>query len=54
MEESEEIEYEDATFEQRRTMILAGIARGEQDVAEGRVFSHEGAKRRLSRWLDPE
>jgi prevent-host-death family protein len=42
------------TFEaqQRRIELLEAIARGERDVAEGRVVSHEEAKRRLARWLD--
>lgn len=46
--EAEELEFEDATFEQQRAMILEGIARSEQDVADGRVISNEEAKRRLS------
>lgn len=41
------------TFEsqQRRIRILEGIARGERAIAEGRVMSHEEAKKRLSKWL---
>ncbi len=54
MEESEELEFEDATIEQQRTLILEGIARGEQAIAEGRLVSHEEVKRMFSRWLDPE
>ena len=49
-----EIEFEDATLEQRRAMILEDIALGKRDVAEGRVVSHEEARRRLGRWLDSE
>lgn len=42
------------TFErqQRRSEFLEAVARGERDVAEGRVVSHEEAKKRLARWLD--
>lgn len=36
---------------QHRLAILEGIARGERAFAEGRVVSHEHAKRRLGRWL---
>jgi prevent-host-death family protein len=42
------------TFElqQRRIKLLEAIALGERDVAEGRVISHEEAKRRFAKWLD--
>jgi len=46
------IDVESFEMQQRRLEILEGIARGEKDVAEGRVVSHEEAKRRLSKWLD--
>ncbi|HMM68584.1 MAG TPA: type II toxin-antitoxin system Phd/YefM family antitoxin [Dokdonella sp.] len=36
---------------QQRMTLLEGIARGEQAVAEGRVFTHAQARARLSRWL---
>jgi prevent-host-death family protein len=36
---------------QQRMAVLEGIARGEQAVAEGRVVTHAGAKKRLARWL---
>lgn len=36
---------------EHRMVILEGIARGEQAVAEGRVASHAQAKKRLARWL---
>lgn len=34
-----------------RLALLEGIARGERAFSEGRVVSHEQAKRRLGRWL---
>ncbi len=37
----------------RRLEILEGIARGERAFSEGRVVSHEEAKKRLGRWLEP-
>lgn len=46
------VDVESFEMQQRRMEILEGIARGERDVAEGRVVSHEEAKRRLSKWLD--
>jgi len=41
------------TFEglNQRLAVLETIGRGERAVAEGRVLSHAGAKRRMSRWL---
>lgn len=35
----------------RRVGVLEGIARGERAVEEGRVVSHDEAKKRLARWL---
>lgn len=35
----------------RRLSILEGIARGESAVADGRTYSQESAKQRMSRWL---
>lgn len=34
-----------------RIKLLEGIARGERAVEDGRTFSHEEAKSRMSRWL---
>lgn len=46
------IDVETFELQQRRTEFLEAVARGERDVAEGRVVSHEEAKKRLARWLD--
>ena len=35
----------------RRLALLETIARGEKAIEDGRLFSHEQAKRRLKRWL---
>lgn len=35
-----------------RIQLLEGIAKGEKAVFEGRLVSHEEAKKRMSRWLD--
>ena len=35
----------------RRLGILEGIARGERAVDEGRVVTHDEAKKRMKRWL---
>jgi len=42
------------TFEamHARIELLEGIARGERAIEEGRVVSHEEAKKRMTRWLD--
>lgn len=34
-----------------RMSLLEGIARGEMAIQEGRVCSHEEAKKKLSKWL---
>ena len=46
------IDVETFEWQQRRIELLEAIARGERDVAEGRVVSHEQARRRLAKWLD--
>lgn len=35
----------------RRLAILEGIARGESAATDGRMISHDEAKKRMSRWL---
>ena len=41
------------TFESmvERIELLEGIARGEQAIEQGRVVSHQEAKKRMKRWL---
>jgi len=46
------VDVESFELQQRRMEILEGIARGERDVAEGNVYSHEEAGKLLSKWLD--
>jgi prevent-host-death family protein len=43
-----------ATFEMMESKIglLEGIAKGEKAIFEGRVFTSENARTRMSRWLD--
>lgn len=36
---------------QRRMSILEGIARGERAIEEGRTYSNEEARSKMSRWL---
>jgi len=36
---------------QTRMQVLEGLARGEEDVRQGRVYSHEEAKKKLRKWL---
>lgn len=45
------LDVDDYEFMQSRMKILEGIAVGEQAIREGRVFTHEQAKDRLSKWL---
>ncbi|HEY5232281.1 MAG TPA: hypothetical protein VIK35_01935 [Verrucomicrobiae bacterium] len=37
--------------EVHRAKLLAGIEEGECAIEEGRVVSHEEAKRRMAKWL---
>ena len=45
------VDIETFELQQRRMAILEGIARGEKDIAEGRVYTHEEVKKKLSKWL---
>ena len=45
------VDVESFELMQRRIQILEGIARGEQAIREGNVFTHEEAKRKLAKWL---
>lgn len=45
------VDVESYELQQRRIAILEGIARGEKAVAEGRVLTHEEAKKHFSKWL---
>ncbi|MFT5127491.1 MAG: prevent-host-death family protein [Rhodothermales bacterium] len=47
------IDAADYEAQQDRLRILEGIARGEQALASGLVFSHADAKARMARWLSP-
>lgn len=46
------VDVETYEFQQRRIAILEGLARGEKDIAEGRVYTHEEEKKKLAKWLD--
>ncbi len=41
------------TFEglTRKLKILEAISKGERDAAEGRVLTHEQARKRMAKWL---
>ena len=46
------VDADDYEMMQRRMKIMEGIARGEKAIAEGRVYSHEQAMKKLSKWLN--
>jgi prevent-host-death family protein len=46
------VDVETFELQQNRIAILEGIARGERDIAEGRVYTHEEVKKKLSKWLE--
>ena len=37
--------------QQKRIRILEGIARGEQAVRDGRILTHDQARKKMRRWL---
>lgn len=36
---------------QKKLKMLEGIARGEKAILEGRLVSHQDAKKKMARWL---
>ena len=45
------VDVETFELQERRMLILEGIARGERDLAEGRTLTHEEVEKRMARWL---
>lgn len=45
---------EDDELMQRRIQVMAGLAKGEQAVKEGKVMTHEDVKKSFSKWLEPK
>ena len=45
------VDVQDFEYMQNRMKILEGIARGENALAEGRVYKQEEAKRVMAKWL---
>jgi prevent-host-death family protein len=45
------IDVDDYEFMQNRLAILEGIARGERALADGKAFSHDEAKYKMTKWL---
>ena len=45
------VDVESFEANQKRMNLLEGIARGEQAIAGGRVYSNEQAKSKFSKWL---
>lgn len=45
------LDVEDYEYMLRRMQILEGIARGEQDIRENKMITHEDAKEKMSKWL---
>ena len=46
-----EDKFDDIDVLLERLVMLEKIEKGEQDIVEGRVFSNEEAKQKLSKWL---
>ena len=46
------VDVESFEANQKRMNLLEGIARGEQAIADGRVYSNEQAKLKFSKWLE--
>ena len=45
------LDVSDYEYMLRRMQILEGIAKGEQDIRENRVISHNDAKEKMAKWL---
>lgn len=45
------VDVEDYEFMQQRMAILEGVARGEQAIKNGEVFSNQEAEEKMSKWL---
>jgi PHD/YefM family antitoxin component YafN of YafNO toxin-antitoxin module len=45
------VDVDDYEFIHQRMQILEGIARGEQAIRNGDIFTNEGAKEKMSKWL---
>jgi len=45
------VDVDDYEFMQQRMQILEGVARGEQAIRNGDIFSNEDAKEKMSKWL---
>jgi len=45
------VDVESFEVQQARIKILEGIARGERAIQDGRILSHEQARKRMKRWL---
>jgi prevent-host-death family protein len=45
------VDVESYDAQQGRVRILEGIARGEQAVQDGRLLTHDQARKRMKRWL---
>ncbi|GAA5136068.1 type II toxin-antitoxin system Phd/YefM family antitoxin [Thalassotalea piscium] len=45
------VDVEDYEFMQQRMAILERVARGEQAIKNGEIFSNQEAKEKMSKWL---
>jgi len=45
------VDVDDYEFMQQRMAILEGVARGEQAIRNGDVFSNQEAKEKMRKWL---
>ena len=45
------VDVEDYEFMQQRMAILEGVARGVQAIKNGKTFSNQEAKEKMSKWL---
>ena len=45
------VDVDDYEFMQQRMAILEAVARGEQAVRSGNVYSNEEAKEKMNKWL---
>ena len=46
------VDIDDYEFQKRRIQILDGIAKGERDIQDGRIFTHPEAQDKLNKWFN--
>ena len=46
------VDVDGSEFQKQLMQILEGITKGEQDIQDGRTFTHAEAQDKLNKWFD--